>query len=48
MADVMALFSEKNTRDELGLGGICGTFANFLLLMASQQIDRYKASCAGE
>jgi hypothetical protein len=30
MADVIALFSEKDTRDELGLGGIRDTFADLL------------------
>jgi hypothetical protein len=30
MADVIALFSEKDTRDELGLGGIRDAFADLL------------------
>ena len=30
MADVIALFSEKETRDELGIGGIRDTFADLL------------------
>jgi Family of unknown function (DUF6361) len=30
MADVIALFNEKDTRDELGLGGIRDTFADLL------------------
>jgi hypothetical protein len=30
MSDVIALFSEKDTRDELGLGGIRDTFADLL------------------
>jgi Family of unknown function (DUF6361) len=30
MADAIALFSEKDTRDELGLGGIRDTFADLL------------------
>ena len=30
MADVIALFAEKDTRDELGLGGIRDTFADLL------------------
>jgi len=30
MADVIALFSDKDTRDELGLGGIRDTFADLL------------------
>ena len=30
MADVIALFSEKDTRDELGLGGVRDTFADLL------------------
>jgi hypothetical protein len=30
MADVIALFAEKDTRDELGLGGVRDTFADLL------------------
>jgi hypothetical protein len=30
MADIIALFAEKDTRDELGLGGIRDTFADLL------------------
>jgi hypothetical protein len=30
MSDIIALFGEKDTRDELGLGGIRDTFADLL------------------